>query len=68
MTSIPNAAQSAHGASDGEVVLGVDTHADEHVAALLTAVGGLVATASFAATAAGYRALLTGGAPSRAGG
>jgi transposase len=59
MTSIPNSAQLAHGASDGEVVLGVDTHADVHVAALLTAVGGLVATASFAATAAGYRALLT---------
>jgi transposase len=58
MTSIPNSAQSAHADTGGEVILGVDTHADEHVAALLTAVGGLVATASFAATAAGYRALL----------
>jgi transposase len=58
MTSIPNSAQLAHGDSDSEVVLGVDTHADEHVAALLTAVGGLVTTGSFAATAAGYRALL----------
>jgi transposase len=58
MTSIPNSAQLAHGDSDSEVVLGVDTHADEHVAALLSAVGGLVATGSFPATAAGYRALL----------
>jgi hypothetical protein len=58
MTSILNSAQSAHADTGGEVILGVDTHADEHVAALLTAVGGLVATASFVATAAGYRALL----------
>jgi transposase len=58
MTSIPDSARPAHPDISGEVILGVDTHADEHVAALLTAVGGLVATASFAATAAGYRALL----------
>jgi transposase len=58
VTSIPNSAQLAHGDSDSEVVLGVDTHADAHVAALLTGVGAVVATASFAATAAGYRALL----------
>jgi transposase len=57
MTSIPNSAQFAQ-ESGGEVILGVDTHADAHVAAVLTPVGGLVATASFAATAAGYRALL----------
>jgi transposase len=58
MTSIPDSARPAHPDISGEVILGVDTHADEHVAALLSTVGGLVATASFAATAAGYRALL----------
>jgi transposase len=59
MTSIPNSGQLAHGDSDGEVVLGVDTHADVHVAALVSAVGGLVAVKTFVASAAGYRALLT---------
>ena len=58
MTSMPRPAQPGETDSASEVILGVDTHADEHVAALLSAVGGLVATASFAATAAGYRALL----------
>ena len=58
MTSIPNSTQLAHANSGDEVILGVDTHADAHVAALLTGVGAVVATASFAATAAGYRALL----------
>jgi transposase len=58
MTSIPESAQPAQTNTGGELILGVDTHADAHVAALLTAVGALVATASFAATAAGYRALL----------
>ncbi|MGW0633943.1 IS110 family transposase [Streptomyces sp. NPDC002758] len=41
-----------------EVVLGVDTHKDVHVAAVVTALGLLVATASFPATAAGYEELL----------
>ncbi|PZF85888.1 IS110 family transposase [Jiangella anatolica] len=41
-----------------EVVLGVDTHKDVHVAAALTAVGVLLATATFPTTAAGYRQLL----------
>jgi transposase len=58
MTSIPDSARPAHPDISGEVVLGVDTHADEHVAALLTAVGAVVATVSFPATAAGYRGLL----------
>jgi transposase len=58
MTRIPNSASFAHAESGDEVILGVDTHADVHVAALLTAVGVLAATASFAATAAGYRTLL----------
>nr|WP_245171506.1 IS110 family transposase [Streptomyces decoyicus] len=41
----------------GEVVLGVDTHRDVHVAALLSTLGAVVGTASFPATAVGYRGL-----------
>jgi transposase len=37
---------------------GVDTHRDLHVAAALDGVGGLLGTASFPTTAAGYRQLL----------
>jgi transposase len=42
----------------GEVVLGVDTHKDVHVAAVLTTLGVLLSTKNFPATAAGYQALL----------
>lgn len=42
-----------------EVVLGVDTHKDEHVAAVLSALGALLATSSFPTTAKGYRQMLT---------
>ncbi len=45
-------------ASHNEVVLGVDTHRDEHVAAVLSPIGGVIATSSFATTAAGYAELL----------
>jgi transposase len=41
-----------------QVVLGVDTHKDNHVAAVLTVVGVVLGTKAFPATAAGYRALL----------
>jgi transposase len=41
-----------------EVVLGVDTHKDVHVAAVLTALGAVLGTKSFPTTAAGYRQLL----------
>lgn len=41
-----------------EIVLGVDTHKDVHVAAALTALGVLLATATFPTTATGYRQLL----------
>jgi transposase len=58
VTSMPQSACPAHHALSDEVVLGVDTHRDIHVAAVLTAAGGLMATKSFAATAAGYRQLL----------
>jgi transposase len=41
-----------------EVVLGVDTHKDVHVGAVLDAVGTLLGTGSFPTTAAGYEQLL----------
>lgn len=41
-----------------ETILGVDTHKDTQVAAVITVLGGLVETRSFPATAAGYRQLL----------
>ena len=41
-----------------DVILGVDTHKDVHVAAVLTALGALLAHQEFPATAAGYRRLL----------
>ncbi|MEJ8651144.1 transposase [Streptomyces sp. MS1.AVA.3] len=44
--------------STGEVVLGVDTHRDAHVAAVLSLVGAVIGTEEFPATAAGYRELL----------
>jgi transposase len=43
---------------DEEIVLGVDTHKDTHVAAVITILGVLVATATFPTTSAGYRQLL----------
>jgi transposase len=54
-----------------EVILGVDTHKDQHVAAVITVLGALLASAVFPATAAGYRDLVawarTLGTPRRAG-
>jgi hypothetical protein len=41
-----------------EVILGVDTHNDVHVAAVITALGVLWGTANFPATAAGYQTLV----------
>ena len=58
VTSMPQSARSAQDAQPEEVVLGVDTHRDIHVAAVVTGVGSLVDTRSFAATAAGYRQML----------
>ncbi|WP_214371388.1 IS110 family transposase [Pseudonocardia sp. H11422] len=52
-TPIDRAAQERE-----EVVLGVDTHKDLHVAAVLSGLGALLASKSFPATAAGYRRLL----------
>jgi transposase len=42
----------------GEVVLGVDTHGEVHVAAVVSPLGKVVGTESFPATAVGYRRLL----------
>ncbi len=39
-------------------ILGVDTHADVHVAAVVTTLGAQLADATFATTTAGYRQLL----------
>ncbi|WP_406718420.1 transposase [Streptomyces althioticus] len=44
--------------SRGEVVLGVDTHGEVHVAAVISLLGKVLGTESFPATAAGYRQLL----------
>jgi transposase len=55
MSSMPEHAQTD---TEGEVILGVDTHADQHVAVVITVLGALLAAKTFAATAAGYRALL----------
>jgi transposase len=49
---------AGHDHEDEQVVLGVDTHADAHVAAVVTTLGVLLGTRSFPATAAGYAALL----------
>jgi transposase len=59
---VPHIAHAAHQHRDydvaDEVVLGVDTHKDLHVAAVVTPLGALVDTHSFPTTAAGYRQLL----------
>ncbi|MEV8393511.1 MULTISPECIES: transposase [unclassified Streptomyces] len=44
-----------------DVILGVDTHKDVHVAAVITTLGASLAQQEFPATAAGYRQLLSWG-------
>ena len=46
-------------AMDEEIILGVDTHNDAHVAAVITVLGALVDTQAFPTTAAGYTALVS---------
>ncbi|MFE9690575.1 IS110 family transposase [Micromonospora sp. NPDC005806] len=59
MSSMPNTAPDGQPDPAGEeVILGVDTHKDAHVAAVTTPLGVQVASASFPTTAAGYRDLL----------
>jgi len=56
MTHPPQSHQADTG--DQEVVLGVDTHKDTHVAAVLDPVGALLGSRCFATTVAGYQQLL----------
>lgn len=59
MPGIPQLAPIHPADQDGEdVVLGVDTHKDFHVAAVITVLGVLLGSKTFPTTAAGYRALL----------
>lgn len=62
MPSMPRSAradQHNHNeSSTDEVVLGVDTHKDVHVATVITVLGVLLASARFPTTAAGYRDLV----------
>ena len=56
MLSMPHSSVPSQISSDpDEVVVGVDTHKDVHVAAVLTALGVLGETKTFPATAAGYQ-------------
>jgi transposase len=59
MTRMLHPPQSNQAETGGEeVVLGVDTHKDTHVAAALTTMGVLLAIRCFPTTAAGYQQLL----------
>ncbi len=54
----PDQARTELAEDDVEVVLGVDTHKDAHVAAVISELGALLGTRSFPTTALGYRQLL----------
>jgi transposase len=54
----PDQAPTELAEDDVEVVLGVDTHKDAHVAAVISKLGALLGTRSFPTTARGYRQLL----------
>jgi transposase len=59
VTSMPQAvATNQSDTCAEEVVLGVDTHKDTHVAAVVTVLGGVIECKAFPTTAAGYRSLL----------
>lgn len=59
MTSMPQTPEpNQPGAPEQEVVLGVDTHKDAHVAVVLSFLGARLGGKTFPATAAGYRQLL----------
>ena len=59
MSSMPHPApESRQGPDREQVILGVDTHKDVHVAAVVSVLGAQVADATFPTTAAGYRQLL----------
>ena len=59
MPRMPQATKPSQGHTGSEeVIVGVDTHKDVHVAAVISVLGVLLGTASFPATAAGYQQLL----------
>ncbi|MEU8952110.1 hypothetical protein [Streptomyces sp. NPDC048489] len=60
VTSMPQATPAAQWASQPteDVILGVDTHKDVHVAAVITVLGALLAHQELSTTATGYRQLL----------
>lgn len=58
MSSMSPAPNTRRRRPAGEAVLGVDTHRDAHVAAVLSLTGAVLATDEFPATADGYRDLL----------
>ena len=58
MSSMTHHDQSSHHPGCEEVILGVDTHKDGHVASVVTVLGAQIADATFPTTAAGYRQLL----------
>ncbi|MET8406158.1 transposase [Streptomyces sp900116325] len=58
--SMPHSTTIAQEPADpASLVLGVDTHKDIHVAALVNGLGARLGTQAFPATAAGYRELLS---------
>ncbi len=58
MTPNPITALPDSVCTDEEIILGVDTHNDVHVAAVITTLGVLLGTGTFPTTGAGYTALL----------
>ena len=58
MSSMTHHDESSHHPGCEEVILGVDTHKDGHVASVVTVLGAQIADATFPTTAAGYRQLL----------
>ncbi|MFC5001833.1 IS110 family transposase [Dactylosporangium cerinum] len=55
---MPDRTAHRHDPHTAEVILGVDTHKDVHVAATLTTMGALAGTNNFPTTTAGYQQLL----------
>ena len=60
MSSMPEPGEDDQDSNhtEEEIILGVDTHKDLHVAAVITSLGALRDTKTFPATAAGYETLL----------
>jgi transposase len=58
MSSMPHPDHARNDPTGEEIVLGVDTHKDIHVAAVVTGLGAHLADATFPTTVAGYRQLL----------